>query len=358
MPPLDLSGRSTSFFEFWPMWLMYIPVVLLWTFLAIRYRSLSLPLVASPAVPLSGMVGVPKSAVFDAAGCKARQWILPWCVYQVSTEDNVQQVQTVLQLLQANSLNFPIVGKPDFGCRGVGVKLLKTEADLADYLLQFPINGSIQFQRLSQWDAEAGVFYVRHPEAVEGKITSLTLKYTPYVIGDGYRTLAELIALDPRAGELSHLYSERHQCIWDDIIPKGEPFCLIFAASHSRGAIFRDGRELINDNLRKSLDQIFEDIPDYFYGRLDIKFQDIKGLKEGRNFDIVEINGASSESINIWDRNASFFDAIKTLLQQYHTLFKLGHANRARGHKTPGLMQLYRAWKFEKELVKQYPDND
>ena len=255
-------------------------------------------------------------------------------------------------------MNFPIVGKPDFGCRGVGVKLLKTEADLADYLLQFPINGSIQFQRLSQWDAEAGVFYVRHPEAVEGKITSLTLKYTPYVIGDGYRTLAELIALDPRAGELSHLYSERHQCIWDDIIPKGEPFCLIFAASHSRGAIFRDGRELINDNLRKSLDQIFEDIPDYFYGRLDIKFQDIKGLKEGRNFDIVEINGASSESINIWDRNASFFDAIKTLLQQYHTLFKLGHANRARGHKTPGLMQLYRAWKFEKELVKQYPDND
>ena len=119
MPPLDLSGRSTSFFEFWPMWLMYIPVVLLWTFLAIRYRSLSLPLSASPAVPLSGMVGVPKSAVFDAAGCKARQWILPWCVYQVSTADNVQQVQTVLLLLQANSLNCPIVGKPDFGCRGV-----------------------------------------------------------------------------------------------------------------------------------------------------------------------------------------------------------------------------------------------
>jgi len=97
---------------------------------------------------------------------------------------------------------------------------------------------------------------------------------------------------------------------------------------------------------------------DYFYGRLDIKFKDIESLKAGENFDIIEINGASSESINIWDRDASLKEAIKTLLQQYHTLFKLGHANRARGHKTPGLGVLFKAWRYEKNLVKQYPYND
>ncbi|NKB32298.1 MAG: D-alanine--D-alanine ligase [Pseudomonadales bacterium] len=358
MPPLDLSGRNTSFFEFWPMWLMYVPVVILWAFLSIRYRSLSLPLIASPAVPLSGMVGVAKSAVFDAAGSEARQWILPWCVYEVSAENNAQQTQAVLNLLKKHNLNLPIVGKPNIGCRGAGVKLLKDEAELSSYLTEFPVSGSIQFQQLSKWDPEAGVFYVRYPQTNAGVITSLTLKYTPYVVGDGRRTLAELVAEDPRAGELQHLYRERHQQQWQQIIPEGEPYRLVFSASHCRGAVFRDGRDLISSNLSQALDRIFDDIPDYFYGRLDIKFENIESLKAGKNFDIIEINGASSESINIWDRNASLMDAIKTLLQQYHTLFKLGHANRKRGHKTPGLVQLYRAWRYEKELVKQYPHND
>ena len=63
---------------------MYLPVVILWLLLALRYRSLSLPLLANPGIPLSGMVGVPKSAVFDLAGEEARKWILPWLEYQVS----------------------------------------------------------------------------------------------------------------------------------------------------------------------------------------------------------------------------------------------------------------------------------
>ncbi|MDD9894966.1 MAG: D-alanine--D-alanine ligase [Gammaproteobacteria bacterium] len=358
MPPLDLSGRKTSFFEFWPMWLMYIPVVLLWLLLAIRYRSLSLPLIASPAVPLSGMVGVAKTAVFDAAGSDARKWILPWCVYRVTDIPLQRQSQSVLELLKRNNLVLPIVGKPNIGCRGAGVKLLKNEAELESYLSNFPAAGSIQFQQLSEWDAEAGVFYVRYPNTDGGEITSLTLKYTPYVIGDGKSSLAQLIAADPRAGELQYLYAERHKQQWYEVIPEGRPYRLVFSASHCRGAVFRDGKDHINIKLTQALDRIFDNIPDYFYGRLDIKFKDLESLKAGENFDIIEINGASSESINIWDRNTSFLTAIKTLLQQYHTLFKLGHANRARGHKTPGLLALFRAWRIEKNLVKQYPYND
>ena len=337
---------------------MYIPVVLQWIVLALRYRSLSLPLIASPAVPLSGMVGVAKSAVFEAAGSEARKWILPWFVFEVSEDVLALQTTKVLAALSDRDLSLPIVGKPEMGCRGVGVKLLKSQSELAEYLSNFPRGGSILFQKLSQWDAEAGVFYVRYPGSAGGKVISLTLKYTPYVIGDGSSTLGELIAADPRAGELQHLYSERHQQNWDEVIAADKPFRLIFAASHSRGAIFREGKEFITAQLTQSLDRIFEDIPDYYYGRLDIKFEDIESLREGRNFEIVEVNGASSESINIWDRNASFGTAIKTLLQQYHTLFKLGQANRQRGHKTPGLLALYKAWRYEANLVKQYPHND
>ncbi len=358
MPPLDLSGRSTSFFEFWPLWLVYIPVVLQWAVLAVRYRSLSLPLIANPAVPLSGMVGVAKSAVFDAAGASARQWILPWHVHEVSNETAESQAARVLEALTAAGLELPIVGKPNFGCRGVGVKLLRDKVALRDYIASFPSGGSIVFQRLSEWDAEAGIFYVRYPGDRAGVITSLTLKYTPYVVGDGTSTLAELVAKDPRAGQLRHLYSARHAANWDSVIPAGEPFRLIFAASHSRGAVFRDAAHLINTKLSQSFDKIFDDIPEFHYGRLDVKFRDVDSLSEGRDFAIIEINGASSESIHIWDRNAGLGGALKTLLQQYQTLFKLGQANRALGHRAPGLGALIKAWRFESSLVKQYPAND
>lgn len=358
MPALDTSGRATSFFEFWPTWLMYVPVAIEWLLLAVRYRSLSLPLIANPGIPLSGMVGVSKAAVFDIAGDTARQWILPWILFEVDQQDIAQQSQRATAALQEAGLDFPVVAKPNMGCRGVGVRLLDDHAELKEYLQDFPVGGCIQFQKLSEWDAEAGVFYVRDPEKPQGEITSLTLKYMPYVVGDGQSKLGELIAKDPRAGALEHLYRDRHADRWDDVIAEGEPLRLVFAASHSRGAIFRDAAELIDQRLSQSLDRIFADIPGFYYGRLDVKFRNVESLSAGVDFDIIEINGASAESIHIWDRNAGLGTAVRTLLQQYHTLFKLGAISRKRGARPPGLMALYRAWRYENNLVKHYPQND
>lgn len=358
MPPLDLSGRSTSFFEFWPTWLVYMPVVAQWIALSIRYRSLSLPLLANPAIPLSGMVGVAKSAVFDAAGETARQWILPWLLYEVTVEASSVQNEAVVKLFEQQGFTLPIVGKPNVGCRGAGVKLLEDRAAVFNYISEFPVGGVIQFQQLSQWEAEAGVFYVKHPDDKEGTVTSLTLKYTPYVVGNGRETLAELVASDRRAGELLHLYKERHAQAWDRVLANGEPYRLVFSASHCRGAVFRDAQGLISTKLSQSLDKIFADIPGFYYGRLDIKFKDPTSLSAGTDFEIIEINGASSESINIWDRDAKLGSAIKTLLHQYSTLFKLGEKNRRLGHKPPGILVLLKAWRYENKLVKQYPKND
>jgi len=358
MPPLDLSGRSTSFFEFWPTWLIYFPVLVQWLLLALRYRSLSLPLIANPAVPLSGMVGVAKTAVFDQAGAEARRWILPWLEHEVTEEAAQIQSQVVLRRLEEADLDLPIVAKPNIGCRGVGVKLLQNTAELQAYVQQFPQGGVIQFQQLAPWEAEAGVFYVRHPDQALGEITSLTLKYTPYVVGDGRSTLAQLVAADPRAGELLHLYQQRHEVNWNSVIAADLPYRLVFSASHCRGAVFRDAPNLISDELSQKLDTIFDDIPGFHYGRLDIKFKDTNALQAGEDFKIIEINGASSESINIWDRDAQFFAAMKALLSQYATLFKLGHKNRLKGHKPPGMMALVRAWRFEANLVNGYPQND
>ena len=358
MPSLEQEGNSTSFFEFWPLWVMYAPVAIQWLLLAARYRSLTLPLIANPAVKLSGMVGAAKSSVFDSAGAHARERILPWKVYQVSGASIQEQLRAALASLQDAGLTLPVVAKPDIGCRGAGVKLLRNELDLRRYLEGFPQGGSIQFQKLSEWEAEAGVFYVRYPGEQAGEITSLTLKYMPFVVGDGRSTLEELVRQDPRASEVPHLYAQRHKENWQRVIPEGKPYRLVFSASHCRGAVFRNGEQYIDARLVAALDRIFDDIPGFHYGRLDIKFRDVEALRAGTDFEIIEINGASSESIHIWDRNASLFDAFRTLLQQYRTLFKLGDANRSRGHKTPGVRALWQAWREENRLTKNYPQND
>ena len=114
----------------------------------------------------------------------------------------------------------------------------------------------------------------------------------------------------------------------------------------------------ITEQLTNTLDQLFNDIPGFHYGRLDIKFRDLETLMRGDAFAIIEINGASSESINIWDRNTSLMTAISTLMGQYSTLFSLGQANRQLGYRPPGLKALWQAWRHETALVKQYPLND
>lgn len=117
-------------------------------------------MIANPGIPLSGVGAVSKSAVFDLAGEHARQWILT----DVDENPIEEQLTKARESLVAAGLGYPVVGKPNIGCRGAGVKLLTNEQELQAYLRGFPTGGCIQFQKLSQWDAKAGVFYVRNPE--------------------------------------------------------------------------------------------------------------------------------------------------------------------------------------------------
>lgn len=358
MPALDMSGNQTSFFEFWPTWAMYFPVVLQSLVMAVRYRSLMLPLIANPKLPLSGMVGVGKSELMSQAKGECNSAILSWFLFEIEACEVNGQASNVEKRMQHHKIDYPLVCKPDIGCRGVGVKLIHNRIELESVLRSYPVKAEVLFQRLAQWEPEAGIFYVRHPLEAKGKIISMALKYMPYVVGDGKSTLRQLIVQDRRAGELSHLYLQRHTESLDNIIEDGQTFRLIFAASHSRGAIFRDANDEITDKMATKIDQLMQQLPEFYYGRLDIKFRDLESLKSGENFEIVEINCASSESLHIWDRRAKFLQAIKSLLFQYKTLFLLGAENRKRGYQPPKFLALLKAWKTERQLTRLYPETD
>jgi hypothetical protein len=350
--------KATSFFEFWPTWLMYLPVVFQWIFLSIRHRSVTLPFIANPKLTLSGMVGVPKSELMKQANSTSALSILPWVLHTVDDTPLETQATQWLARLPAKDIHFPFVCKPDIGCRGSGVKLIKNLEQLTQCIDSYPSGSGLLAQKLSNWEPEVGIFFVRMPGQSQGRIVSLTQKYTPHVVGDGTSTLGELVGQDHRAKDLTRLYYERHQSQWDTVLKQDEDYRLVFSASHCRGAVFSDVRSQVTEPLTQKINEIMAGLPEFYYGRLDVKFSTMERLQAGLDLEIVEINGASAESIHIWDRNAKFTDAVTTLMWQYRTLFTIGAKNRRLGYRTPGLRLFYKHWRKEVALAKHYPLTD
>jgi hypothetical protein len=304
------------------------------------------------------MVGESTQDIFHSAGEHTNQWSLPFVTVTKSEQSNQSLRELAKEKLQEANLRYPLVAKPDLGCRGVGVKLIHSDQQLEDYIQSFPRSGRFLLQQKSQYSAEAGVFYVKQPGETKGKVISITLKYSPRVMGDGTSTLKELIANCPRAGKLQHLYLPRHTEHLETVIPANDEFQLAFAGSHSRGSIFRDGNQFITEQLEQKLDEVLGDFDGFNYGRLDVKFADIQSLMRGESFDILEINGASSEAAHIWDSDTPLSDIFSTLLKQYRLLYQIGSKHKEQGHQTPTLGALLQAWREEKLLTQLYPMTD
>lgn len=366
MPPLDQAGAPLSFFEFWPMWAFYPPVALYAAWLMLRHRGMLLPTAANPSFPGGGFVGESKAQILDLGVRHAREWVAPFvAIDRPGLADQAVAGRTLdderdaaLAALRHAGLALPVVAKPDLGCRGAGVKLLRSAADLRAYLAAFPLGARLILQRFVPHEGEAGVFYVRRPGEARGRIVSITLKYFPYVHGDGRRTLRELILADPRAGRLPHLYLHRHAARLDSVPAVGEAIRLAFAGSHSRGAIFRDGTHLATAAMEARFDAIARSLPEFHFGRFDVRFADFGELQRGEGFTIVEVNGAGAESTHIWDRRTSLFKAWRDLMRQYRWLFEIGAANRKRGFAPLTLAEFRRGYRREKALTPLYPATD
>ncbi len=362
MPAFDESGAPLSFFEFWPMWAFYPPVFVYVLWLMLRYRGLLLPTVANPSFPGGGFVGESKAEILKLAVQHAPEWVAPFIVVDrplpAGTPSLDEEVAQALAALAGAGMALPVVAKPDLGCRGAGVQLVRNADKLRSYLSAFPRGARLLLQAFVPFEGEAGIFYCRRPGAAKGRIISITLKYFPHVYGDGRRTLRQLILDDPRAGRLAHLYLGRHADRLGDVPTLGEPVRLAFAGSHSRGAIFRNGNALVTPAMEARFDAIAQSLPEFYFGRFDIRFADFAQVQKGEAFTIVEANGAGAESTHIWDRRTTLVQAWRDLMRQYRLLFQIGRANRDRGFRPLSLAEFRRWHRREKELTPLYPATD
>ena len=346
--------RAMSPFEFLPGWLTYGPVVVQWIALGLWHGDLSLPTAANPAVTTGGLCGESKTAILDLVAGEAREWLAPYTV-MVTGMDDLARARVALG---AAGLSLPVVVKPDVGCNGSGVRLVEDEAALDAALRAFPRGVALVLQKLIPYEGEAGIFYIRRPGNATGHLSSLTLKHAPMVTGDGASTLRALIEADPRHGKLQHLYLSRLAGRLDDIPARGERVRLVFAGNHCRGSIFRNGASELTPALAARVDAIARAMPDFHFGRIDVRYRSLAALRDGADFSIIEINGVGSEATHIWDPDTSLREVYAAQFRHYGEAFSIAAEMRRRGAKTSGIGRMWRDWREQGRLMRSYPLND
>ena len=347
--------RPLSLFETWPGWLFYSPVPLWWFYFALRHGGLTLPAIANTAGPLSGFIGESKSAGLDLLGPLGRAHLAPFVSFVTGLPKSSDEEEArIIAAMQSADLLFPLVAKPDVGQNGAGVKIIRDGGSLIQWLSAYPPRTTVLLQKLIEDEGEAGVFYVRHPGESNGRIVSLTLKHLPFVRGDGVSTLRELILEDRRAQHLAPVYFARHANRLDRVLPEGKRLRLVSVGNHCRGAIFKNGAAHITPRMESTFDAIAREIPGFYFGRFDVKFKTLGDLEQGRNFSILEINGADSEMTHIWDADETLLGAYASLFRQYRSVFEIGAYNRAQGTKPISPASFVAAWNRRRKLLKKY----
>jgi hypothetical protein len=174
---------------------------------------------------------------------------------------------------------------------------------------------------------EFGVFYYRRPHESTGHILSITDKQFPEVVGDGERTLRELVLADRRASTIAHVYLAGRA---DRVPAAGERVRLVELGSHCRGAVFLDGGRHETPELLTAIDETAQAHTGFYFGRFDLRTPSIADFRAGR-FQVLELNGGSAEATHIYDPAVSLWEAYRVLFLQWRLAFEIGAANRAAG---------------------------
>jgi hypothetical protein len=167
-----------------------------------------------------------------------------------------------------------------------------------------------------------------------------------------------LIQADSRASIIAGTYYERFAKKLDWVPEPGETFRLVEAGNHCQGAIFLDGERLFSADLERVIDRISHCVPGFFVGRYDIRYQSEQALREGRDFQIIELNGVSSEATNIYDPRNSLKRAYRTLFRQWEIIFAIADQNRKLGSPATPLQTVWKNWMRYRREAAAYTVSD
>jgi regulator of replication initiation timing len=257
---------------------------------------------------------------------------------------------SVLTRLKNADLTFPLIAKPDKAERGVGVKLIDSEQVLNVYF--DTVNFEFIIQEYIDFPFEAGVLFYRFPNKQKRTISSIVIKDFLKVIGDGKKSIESLLLENDRAKLIFEKIKQRLGEKLKVIPNKGEEILIEPIGNHNRGTKFLKGNFLIDEKLIQIFNKIATQIPDFYYGRFDLKSTSLHDFQMGKNIKIVEVNGVNSEPAHIYDPSMKLFEAWKILFKHWNIIYKISEQNKLKGHQTMSLNEARFHYKQRKASIK------
>lgn len=332
--------------EFWPFSVFYFPVIFYWTWLVMKTRSFFFFTASNPGIEFGGMLGESKDKIYKTIN---PQYIPK--TFKLKPGINLIDFKS---RLKTEHLNFPFILKPDIGERGWMVELIKNEKDLSKYLNEVKVNFLVQ--EYVHLPVELGVFYYRFPDRANGTVSSVVVKEMLSVTGDGRSTVREMIMQDVRAKMHLETLEDSNFEIMDYIPAHGEEVELVSIGNHCRGTTFLNGNHLINNKLIALMDKISKEVDGFYFGRFDLRCKSLDDLYEGRNFKIIELNGAGSEPAHIYHPGFPLVQAYKDIAHHLKVLARISMLNHKNGHPymtfKNGIKEVIKIRKYNKQKGK------
>ena len=307
--------------EFWNANFVYSIPSLYFLYLAFKAKSFGFFNASNPSIKNGGFAMERKMDIYD---------IIPKKYYPKSFffEAN-QNIKTIHATLIDNKLNLPIIIKPNIGLQGMKVEKIASLVELDTYLSS--VNFDFIIQEYIDFKNEIGIFYCKNPADEAGIITGIVFKEYPTIVGDGKSTINDLIIKDLRLCIHLKFFQTIYSSKLNLVLNYGEILNLITIGNHARGCKFLDISDMITPKLIVSINKICNKIPNFYYGRIDIKYNIFEELENCENFSIIEINGAASLPTHIYDPKHSLFFAWKEIIKHFNKMYEISKINYSMG---------------------------
>jgi hypothetical protein len=330
---------KTFSWEYWPLWLVYFPVSFYFLYLSIKARSFFFFSATNPTIENGGMLFSSKWKIFQ---------LIPKEYYPTTIfVDNDENISSIKHRMQESGIVFPVMAKPDRGERGWGVRKIENIAELENY--RKAMNITFLVQSYINYPIEISIFYYRHPLANRGIVTSVTYKKLLTISGDGFSTIEKLILDNDRCFlQYDKLKKESH-INFIKILASEEIQVLVPYGNHVFGATFLNYNHIIDEQLVSTIDTISKKIDGFYYGRYDIRCKSIEDLKAGKNFSILEVNGAAAEPAHIYEPGFPFFKAQLEIAKHFKMMYEAAIENKKRGYSFITFKTFIKTLQLEKE---------
>ena len=330
----------------WQTWhhqAKYIPISPVWIWYCLRAGNPWFFTPSNPTLTFGGFEGEGKQEMYEQ---------LPPGSYPTTTYIEPDwPIKDVAQRLQIEDFPFPFIVKPDVGMMGLMFRKIDNIEELTMYHEAMPYRYLVQ--KLIDYPIEVAAFYYRMPNQEKGTVSGLLIKTPPQVVGDGKKTIRELIESNGAVAVIAKKAEliSRHKARLSTVLANGEVFNLGLATNRSQGGTLLGIDHEIDEPLLQFFDNISHFNGNFFYGRYDIKCKSIEDLKAGKNYSILEFNGAGAGTQHIYANHYSLFKACRIILDHWKVLFQISQYNQKRGIKAWGFWDGWRHLKIAKKTL-------